>query len=82
MLFQLTFIENMSNNSYKYHLATIVEPGIYFKKYVQCLNCTNFKGSNLENGPRNDQNVKISNWVSMRLFKEFQVPVSWIWHTK
>ena len=37
-----------------------------------------------KNGLRNDQNAKISNWVSMRIFNELwgPLPVSWIRHTR
>ena len=37
-----------------------------------------------KNGLRNDQNVKIINWVSMLIFNELQgpLPVSWIGHTR
>ena len=59
---------NLSNNRLKYHSETIVKPGIYVNKSVQCSNSTKFEGSNFKNGFGNDQNAKISNWVSKRIF--------------
>ena len=47
-------------------------------------NVPNLKALTSKNGFRNDQNAKISNWISMRIFDELQdpLPVSWIRHTR
>ena len=75
-------LQQQSNKTYNF--AIIVKPGTYVNKFVQCFNCTKFEGSNFKNGIRNDQYVKISNWVSMHIFNELQgsLPASWIGHTR
>ena len=49
-----------------------VKNGTYILKPIKTYNCTEFQGSISKFEVRNAGNVKITNWVIMRIFNELR----------